>query len=776
MRSHVTALSVIVFIALLVLSGCGSQGEQPAQPTEAKQQAARFVDGKTCITCHDKQYTEWTGSHHDLAMQGATEKTVLGDFDDTTFSGFGLTTKFFKRDGKFIINTDGPDGNLHDYEVSYVFGVDPLQQYLVVFPDGRYQALDIAWDTRSEVEGGQRWFHLHPDEKVTSEHIFHWTGQYLNWNFMCAECHSTKLKRNYDLATDTYKTTWSEVDVSCQACHGPGSNHLEWADVSDTKDDSMGLEVDLSSGNQVEACARCHARRSIVDGDYSFGKDFMEHYVPQLLIEPYYYADGQIRDEVYVYGSFIQAKKHRQGVRCTDCHNPHTAGLKIEGNSLCIRCHKSAPPEKFKTLKPKNYDTAEHHFHKDDSPGSKCVDCHMPDTRYMVVDPRRDHGFRIPRPDLTNKIGTPNACNGCHTDKKAEWAAAKIDGWYPDSKVERENKMHFAETFAAAQAGKAEAGAGLIELAGDSTQSAIVRATALYLLSQYGGKEPLDAMTASLEDANPLVRYEAVRGISAILLSVDTNESRSLKLLLLGPLLVDKIRAVRTEAARALTDVPHETFNQEQLSAFDKALDEYKDRQFAIEDRPEAHLNLGMVHQNLADAEKAEASYKTAIRQDRFFVPARINLANLYNTLGRNDEAEGLIREVINLEPEYGEAHYSLGLLLAEMKRLDEAVVSLQMATELMPEHARVRFNYALALQGVGRLEEAEAVLLKAHNVDKNDPNIVHALTVLYAQQGRFEKALPYGERLVELLPDAPGAKQLLKQIKGEASGANGVR
>ncbi|MCP4272922.1 MAG: hypothetical protein GY781_13335, partial [Gammaproteobacteria bacterium] len=309
-----------------------------------KPEKAEFVDRQSCIECHEKQYAEWTDSHHDLAMDVATEETVLGDFNNSTFINYGLTTSFYKKNAKFFVNTDGPDGKRHDYEISYVFGVDPLQQYMIEFSDGRIQVLDIAWDTRSGEQGGQRWFHLHPDEKITPKHIFHWTRRFLNWNYMCAECHTTNLQKNFDLETNTFKTTWSEIDVGCQACHGPGSNHVEWARIlqetgeDDNKYDNMGLEVNLKADDshvQVEACARCHARRNGLSRDYQYGKPFMDHFVPQLLIDPLYYPDGQILDEVYVYGSFIQSRKYHQGVRCSDCHDPHTARLRVQGNDLC---------------------------------------------------------------------------------------------------------------------------------------------------------------------------------------------------------------------------------------------------------------------------------------------------------------------------------------------------------------------------------------------------------------------------------------------------------
>lgn len=311
---HIIYFLLIVPHFLFLQMGCKAEVEQAKAIQIKKTEKAEFVDRKTCIDCHEKQYNVWKGSHHDLAMQEVSDKTVLGDFNNSTFTYNDIRSTFFKRDGKFFANIDGADGKLKDFEISYVFGITPLQQYLVKFPDGRYQALDIAWDSRPKKEGGQRWIHLHPDENITHNDPLHWTGLYLNWNYMCAECHSTNLQRNYDLKTDTYKTTWSEINVGCQGCHGPGSNHVEWAHAlkkgnAQLSDDDKGLELDLSADDshvQVEACARCHARRNIVSGDYEYGKDFMDLYEPRLLLQPYYYADGQILDEVYVYGSFIQ--------------------------------------------------------------------------------------------------------------------------------------------------------------------------------------------------------------------------------------------------------------------------------------------------------------------------------------------------------------------------------------------------------------------------------------------------------------------------------------
>jgi predicted CXXCH cytochrome family protein len=708
-------------------------------------------------------------------MDAATEETVVGNFNNSTFTAHGVTSTFYKKDGKFFVRTDGSDGELHDYEITYVFGVDPLQQYMIEFPDGRIQLPDIGWDDHPKKENGQRWVHLHPDEKITPDHIFHWTRRFLNWNYMCGECHTTNFEKNYDLETNTFKTTWTMIDVGCQACHGHGSNHVDWArafeetGADNGQYDNMGLEVDLKAENsqvQIEACARCHSRRNGLRKDYEYGKPFMDYFVPQVLTDPLYYPDGQILDEVYVYGSFIQSKKYQQGVRCTDCHNPHTARLDVYGNELCTRCHASAPIQELETVARKEYDSPDHHFHEKDSPGALCAECHMPETKYMIVDPRRDHKFQIPLPDLSVKLNIPNPCNRCHDDKSAQWAVDKMNVWYPSTRDKREKEVHFAEIFAAGQANKPESVKGLIEVAIDGSQPAIIRATALHILSRFRTRDALEITSSSLRNDNPLVRHEAVRGISALIPKIIEPDYQKTKYSLLVPLLKDPIRAVRTEAALALTEVPPKLFDQIHRQDFEKALEEYIQRQESIADRPEAHLNLGLMYENLGQNVLAENSYKTAIRLVYDFTPAMFNLANLYNRTGRNKEAEEQFREIIKLEPDNGEAYYSLGLLLAEMKRLDEAVNALAKAVQLNPDQASMRYNYALALQHLGKRSSAEKELLRAYAIEPQNPGIVNALAIFYIQEKQWEKALPYAEKLVQLVPEAPGPEQMLKQIQ----------
>ena len=377
-------------------------------------------------------------------MQVADDKTVLGNFANAKFAYAGTTSTFSQRDGKFFVNTDGPDGKLADYEIKYTFGVRPLQQYLIEFPGGRMQALSIAWDSRPKAQGGQRWFHLYPGQNIKAGDWLHWTAGGQNWNFTCAECHSTNLRKNFDAKANTYKTTWSELNVACEACHGPGSNHASWARkqgdwqaLAATKGLALALDerkgvtwapvaetgnarrsVPRASTREIDTCARCHGRAARISDDYVHGKPPLDTHRLALLDDNLYWNDGQMRDEVYNWGSFAQSRMHAQGVTCSDCHDPHSLKLKAPGNAVCAQCHQ-----------PAKFDSPAHTHHAAGTPGAACAACHMPTTTYMVVDPRHDHSMRIPRPDLSAKFGMPNACNNCHTKQTAEWAAAAIAEW-----------------------------------------------------------------------------------------------------------------------------------------------------------------------------------------------------------------------------------------------------------------------------------------------------------------------------------------------------------
>lgn len=599
---------------LLILSAC-SRGEG-----ESKDIPPDFVGTAMCAECHAAETDAWRGSHHDLAMQEATGETVLGDFDGATYSYAGVTSTFFRADGRFFVRTDGPDGRLADYEIAYTFGVDPLQQVLIPFRGGRLQVLGIAWDARPAETGGQRWFHLYADESVDHEDELHWTGNLQTWNHGCAECHSTGLEKGYDFQADSYATRWSEVDVACEACHGPGSRHVAWARSYDEEESDReavqasggvdhrgdrGLVIafrdrrgvawlpDPATGIarrseppgrrfEVEACARCHSLRSPIRGHYEWGRHLLATHRPELILEGLYFPDGQLLDEVYEYGSFRQSRMYRAGVTCSDCHDPHGLELRAQGNAVCAACHD-----------PKRFDDPAHHFHSTRSPGSRCVECHMPGRTYMQVDQRRDHSLRIPRPDLSERLGTPNACTSCHTDRSNVWAVAALERWYG----EREETAGFVEAFAADGRGLPGAAAALGRVASDPETAGIVRASALARLAKWPDAIPSALIENALADPEPLVRFGG-------LLAIERWEP-SLRLALAHPALGDSVEGVRQEAARILASVPDSLLTSEQRGAFDRAASEYVDGLVANADRPWALIELAAFRATRGEMEPA---------------------------------------------------------------------------------------------------------------------------------------------------------------------------
>ncbi|SDX60778.1 multiheme c-type cytochrome [Marinobacter mobilis] len=717
-----TALMVVLFVAVAIWYGTlpEAPAESPAQATAVVSPGEpTFVGRTTCAGCHQEQVESWTGSHHDLAMQPANVGTVLGDFDQATFEYNGITSTFYRSGDRFMVRTDGPEGTLQDYPVLYTFGVTPLQQYLVEFPGGRLQALNIAWDARAVENGGQRWFHLYPDAAITHNDPLHWTGAQQNWNFMCAECHSTQLDKNYDASTRSYHTTWSEIDVSCEACHGPASNHLVWAKKEpgweQLNNFSMGLTHMLNERNgatwqhdentgqpvrhparttdtEIQVCAACHSRRAQLFEDDRTGQPLMDSFLPSLLEPGNYHADGQIDGEVYVYGSFTQSRMYQAGVTCSDCHNPHSLELRVPGNGVCLQCHTAS-----------SYDNESHHFHEVGSAGAECVDCHMPAKNFMVVDPRRDHSFRIPRPDESVALGTPNACTNCHDDKPAQWAADQLVSWYgePPKGLQR-----FADAIHAARSGEADAQYQLAALLQEAGQPAIARATAARELRNWLNQDSLQAISKALEDKSPLVRYGAITALQPLPLELRWQLAR--------PLLDDPERVVRALAAEALADVPRADLTVSERIALSNASDEYLESQRNNADTPSANVNLGAFFADRDEPVIAERYFMEALALDATWLPAYVNLADFYRRQNREQDGAQILRQGLAHLPDSADLNHSLGLLLVRQQRLTEAVTSLARAAELAPDNARYQYVYAVALHSAGQTAQALTVIDEA--------------------------------------------------------------
>ncbi|PLK49947.1 tetratricopeptide repeat protein [Uliginosibacterium sp. TH139] len=760
------AIAGLLLATVLGIGAWVALDQRSTAQAPATESTPVYVGAQSCASCHAPQFTAWKGSHHEQAMQHANDKTVLGDFNDAGFTYNGISSRFFKRDGRFFVNTDGADGSLQDFEIKYTFGVYPLQQYLIEFPGGRMQALALSWDARPQAEGGQRWFHQYPMEKVDHKDELHWTKLSQNWNYMCAECHSTELKKNYDLASNTFKTKWAEINVSCEACHGPASAHLTWA-AEPAKAHTMpnkGLVHRLderknvswnfvgegkvaersqprNTSKEIDTCARCHARRSTLSEDYQHGKPLLDSHLPALLSPPLFHPDGQIKEEDFEYASFLQSKMHSKGVTCTDCHDPHSQKLRAPGNTVCLTCHRAD-----------QYVTETHHHHKQDSKGAECVACHMPTQNFMVVHARHDHSIRVPRPDLSIKLNTPNACNQCHTDKSATWASRAMQQWYGKGWMEN---WHFGESLHAANQGQLTAGPDLMALAASPKFPDIARASAANALARYVDQATFAVVPRLLKDPSPLVRRSALLPLEAL-----APEQRWR---LAGGLLTDPVLAVRFEAARVLAPVPRNSLSTNEQALLERGIAEYIKVAHTNAEHPQSHINLGLLYSALGDQGKAEQAYQQALRLDPAYASAYVNLADLYSQQ-QGDKAEAILLQARSVLGEHADIEHAIGLHYVRAQQMKPALASLGKAASLSPENARYTYVHAVALFDSGEKERAIRLLAEASVRYPNDVDILMALVSYHKQQGRMAQARRYAELLVKKAPGIWSADAILQQ------------
>ena len=607
------------FTLVLVLAGPGLAQDAPA-----------YVGSAACSDCHEQVTSDWAPSDHAKAWTLPDDSTVLGDFSDVTFTHHGVTSRFFRDGAKFMIETEDGSGQRRAFEVIGIAGIDPLQQYLISPEPGRTQTFDIAWDVVTK-----RWYPVFPDQLAPAGDGMHWTGPYKSWEGRCAECHATGYTRNYDATTRTYSPKLAEIGVGCEACHGPGAAHVAWAKSPDLPLAKglapFGLTADLTlEDTELGTCMTCHSRReALQDGNPVPGTPYHDSYTLSLLRPGLYHPDGQILDEVFEGGSFLQSKMHAKGVRCSDCHEPHSGTLKAEGNAVCAQCHSPAGNPRFPSLPLKVFDGPEHHFHPEGSEGAQCVSCHMIERTYMGIDTRRDHSFRIPRPDLAAS-GAPDACTDCHADKDAAWAAAELEARFPDSP---HRGPHFAPVFSAAATDPSGQADALLEIA-EWEGPGIVRASALEMLGAAARADQAPRILPLLSDPDPLVRAAAAGALGPL--------PPDQRLDALFPLLSDPLRAVRVATARALLEAQAAPGTPE-AQAISAAMAEWQGSMMLRADFPETHLQLAGVGLTLRNWQMASQAFAEAVSLDPQLVQGWIMQARIAAAL---EDRQGAARAI----------------------------------------------------------------------------------------------------------------------------------
>lgn len=719
------AAGVIIVIGVV---SCNNKSTETSHSAKQLLRDVDFVGSTACMECHKTEFSKWQGSHHDLAMQVADSTSVLADFHNTSFTYKKIRNSFFIEENQYFVKTRGPDGKYHVYKIEYTLGATPLQQYIIKFNNGKYQCLQVAWDTEKK-----KWFDLQPALDIKSNEWIHWSGGGMRWNTMCADCHSTNVHKNYDDNTNSYNTTYSEINAGCESCHGPSRLHVDYYKNGSRDGDPPRFHMDTStvSTELVEKCARCHSRRKQITNSFDFKEKYLDHYTPSLIKAPNYELDGKIKGEVYVYGSFIQSKMYHNGVSCKDCHDIHSLQLKSSGNQLCLNCH---------ALK---YDSKDHHFHKGNSKGTQCINCHMVGKTYMGNDYRRDHSFRIPRPDQSVKFGTSNACTECHKGKSSKWASDNIVARYGKKRSD-----HFSDYLLSGYNGDNEA---LKKLMSGKKYPATARATALkYYASQKLKEDDMLELISFLKDESPLVRREAVIAFERHRFVKGKNHIEAL--------LVDPLRSVRIAAAGFHNSMSLPIANNEAQIDYQKMLDVNADfaagqLQIALQQQARGNINLSI------------EAYRKSIKIDNNYNQSRMNLALLYYQRGKIKKAEKLYLEVIEIEPEFSGAYYMLGLLYNEKGELKKAKEFLKKACETTAPNINALYNYSLVLQREGDAEESLRILEKALLISPQNEKFLHLKLSTLARQNQIDAAYKVCVKLLQIQPDNPEYLELQKRL-----------
>ena len=766
---------------------------------DAVASADDYVGSLQCVGCHAEAFEQWSHSDHFKAMAEANERTVLGDFSDVEVDFHDIRSRFFIRDGSYFVSTivaDAASGEeavskgqgvvRRDFLIQYTFGHYPLQQYLIELSNGHIQALSIAWDSRPAGEGGQRWMHLQPDEMITPEHPFFWTRHLQNWNSRCAECHSTRVDLGYDAKLRSFDTTWSEINVACEACHGPAKEHVTWAATNlsealectsagefntpaEPSGSSKGFAIDLSSRNQfvfepgeaiarnvggkgqqqIEVCGGCHSRRATLtspeaalDGITRGTDGYNDHYGLSLLDQGLYHADGHIQDEVFVLGSFLQSKMHSAGVTCSNCHNPHSGELKVPGNAICAQCHNPAV-----------FDEPEHHYHPPASDGAQCVSCHMPSNTYMQVDSRRDHAFSIPRPAASSALGAPDACSDCHRNWTESEVAAQYVRLYGD-----ERKDVYSEINAQARQLNVTQLPALLQLAQEPSVLAVRRATLLAQAGNFPARITLKALQDALHDKDPLVRRAAVDALAFL--------GPEQRFELLDKWVEDPSKVVRMSVARQLVDRAG-NFGSQNLQPegqrIEELMREYEASLRGVQYTPTGQMALADYYSRRGAVDKAEQALTEALLIEPNYVPALLNMADFYRLRGATMQAKGMLDQALLIAPDSAAAQHALGLWLVREKQMPQALPVLEQAARLDSSSPRYLYVFAVALESAGESDRAIAALIEANEGWPYQPDVLFALIGYLEKYGREQELTPF---LADLSRIIPGNRQVNDWIR----------
>ncbi len=756
------AAAAMLFCLITVAAAQVKPGDQDLQ-----RELSLYAGSKSCVECHGKFYQLWSTSRHGLAMQPYTPelaRTGLTPQSQALRIGKYRYRAEIGPQAGWVLETD-PKGQKQKYRMLYALGGKNVYYFLTPLARGRLQTLPVAYDVRTRkwfdaAASGARHFGGNPPEEP-----IHWKEWPYTFNTACFNCHVSQLSSNYDLATDTYRTTWAEPGINCETCHGPSKEHnavMQAAPKGQSPADLKIISVKKFSSEQHNAaCGSCHAKASPLTTVFPPGERFFDHFDLVTLENPDYYADGRDLGENYTYTSWLMSPCVKSGkLDCIKCHTSsgrYRFKDEAKANEACLPCH---------AARVKN--AAEHMHHPADKPGvpTRCVSCHMPMTAFARMN-RSDHSMLPPSPAATIAFGSPNACNLCHKDKDAAWADRNVRQWRT-----RDYQAPLLKRAGLIDAARKRDWPRLPEMLAyiTSPERDEVCAVALIRLIMAAPDDRVQStLLQAIQNPAPLIRAAAAEALSVR----PSQESCQALAAAAG----DGYRLVRVRAAASLARYPAGWLQGENLDRVKRATDEYLASLTARPDQWTSHYNLGNYYLNQGEARQALASYDTALRIEPRAAMAMVNAAMAYAQLGDRSQAEKWLLKAVKVAPDNAAAHFNLGLLKAEQNRPREAERDLKEAFRLDPKLAAAAYNLCI-LTAKDRPREALSWCLKAAALNPQEPKYAYTLAFYQKAQGDRKGAAATLKDFLGRRPNFVDGLMLLTQIyleQGDRAQAEGV-
>ena len=751
---------------LLCLAAPVAPQERLADPALSPE-LSLYAGSQSCIECHSKFYQLWSTSRHGLAMQPYTPEfartNLTPQTQDVVIGKYRYRADLNPKAG-WVVETD-PKGKKKQYPILHALGGKNVYYFLTPLERGRLQTLPVAYDVRTRqwfdtAASGVRHFGSGPPEEPV-----HWQEWPYTFNTSCFNCHVSQLSSNYDLATDTYRTTWAEAGINCETCHGPSKEHnavMQAAPKGQTPSDLKIISVKKFTPEQHNAsCGSCHAKTSPLTTTFPPGERFFDHFDLATLENPDFYPDGRDLGENYTYTTWLMSPCVKAGkLDCLKCHTSsgrYRFKDEAKANDACLPCHAE------RVAKP-----TEHMHHPPDKPGvpTRCISCHMPMTAFARMN-RSDHSMLPPAPAATLQFGSPNACNLCHKDKDAAWADQQVRQWR--TRDYQAPLLQRAGLIDAARKRDWQKLPEMLTYITSEKRDEVFAASLLRLTTAAPDEKVHPVLLQAIQDPSPLVRAAAAEA----LLVRPGKESYQALLTAAG----DSYRLVRVRAAASLSRYPAAWLQGEDLDKVKKATDEYLASLTARPDQWSSHYNLGNYYLNRGEIRQALASYDTALKIEPRAAMVMVNAAMAYAQMGEKAQAEKSLVQAIKIAPDNAAAHFNLGLLQAEQNRAKEAEQELKEAIRLDPKMAPAAYNLCI-LTAKNRPKEALSWCRQAVALNPQEPKYAYTLAFYQKEQGDPHGAVTTLKDLLARRPGSADGYFLLAQIylqQGERPQAEAV-